>query len=253
MNRGIFISIMSFVLIVGVYVAACVILPGIKFCRDADMAEESVAATGESDNRDVSYSHTVVIDAGHGGIDPGTISITGMNEKDINLSIALKLCRLLTDKGFKVVMTRTQDMGLYQETDSNKKSSDMKKRVSIINNSDAELAVSIHQNSYQSDSSVKGFQAMYYNGSEAARLLASKISESYEDMAGAANLRNIQTDNSLYILKNTTIPVSIVECGFLTNDWEAAKLEQTEYQQLLAEVICNGIMEYFNEGNVQRQ
>lgn len=251
MNRGICVTIMSFILIIGVYVAACMILPKLDKTAHTDVTDNS-DTQGFTDNAADYSKYTIVVDAGHGGVDPGTVSVNGANEKDINLSIALKLQSLLEGKGFKVVMIRTEDIGLYEETDSNKKSSDMRKRVDIINNSGAQLAVSIHQNSYAANSSVKGFQAMYHNKSAKAKCLATRISESYERLVSRDNLRNIQTDNSLYLLKNTTIPVSIVECGFLTNLWEASKLEEEEYQRVLAQVVCDGITGYFSESQTQR-
>lgn len=103
---------------------------------------------------------TIVVDAGHGGIDPGKVGINNALEKDINLAIALKLQRNLEQSGVNVVMTRTDDSGLYEEGDSNKKVRDMKKRLSIIEEANPALTVSIHQNS-NPDASVSGVQVFY--------------------------------------------------------------------------------------------
>ena len=117
---------------------------------------------------------TVAIDSGHGGIDPGKISADGILEKDVNLAIASKLKILLEQSGITVIMTRADDNGLYQESDSNKKAADMKKRCSIINGSKADIAVSIHQNSYVGEAS-KGAQVFYYKQSEEGKKLAGII------------------------------------------------------------------------------
>ena len=119
---------------------------------------------------------TVAIDSGHGGIDPGKISADGILEKDVNLAIASKLKILLEQSGITVIMTRADDNGLYQESDSNKKAADMKKRCSIINGSKADIAVSIHQNSYVGEAS-KGAQVFYYKQSEEGKKLAGLIKE----------------------------------------------------------------------------
>ena len=104
----------------------------------------------------------VLLDAGHGGVDPGKIAVTGVKEKDINLQIALKTEKLLKKAGYEVVMTRESDSGLYEESDSNKKIADMKKRCLMAEESHADILVSIHQNSYQSEG-VKGAQVFYYS------------------------------------------------------------------------------------------
>ena len=104
---------------------------------------------------------TIVIDPGHGGRDPGKVGVNGALEKDVNLAIALKLKDLLEQNDINVIMTRTEDIGLYSETDSNKKRVDLNKRVEIINNSDAAFAISIHQNSF-SQENVKGAQVFHH-------------------------------------------------------------------------------------------
>ena len=123
-------------------------------------------------------SVTIVIDAGHGGLDPGKVGINNALEKDINLAIALKLERNLKENGINVVMTRTDDNGLYSESDSNKKVRDMKKRLSIIEEANPMLAVSIHQNSYP-DPSVSGVQVFYYKYSVKSKVscVCARISE----------------------------------------------------------------------------
>ena len=118
----------------------------IEQSRNNDISRSEYSG-GAQENIDYE-AKTVAIDSGHGGIDPGKISADGILEKDVNLAIASKLKILLEQSGITVIMTRADDNGLYQESDSNKKAADMKKRCSIINGSKADIAVSIHQNSY---------------------------------------------------------------------------------------------------------
>lgn len=116
----------------------------------------------------------VVIDAGHGADDPGKVGVSGTEEKDLNLEIALRLRDYLTEQGMEVVMTREEDISLAEESASSVKVSDLKKRVEIINGANAALAVSIHQNSY-TDSAVSGAQVFYYGDSAEGKLLAESL------------------------------------------------------------------------------
>ena len=113
----------------------------------------------------------VVIDAGHGGIDPGKVGINGAYEKDINLSIAKELEKILKDKKCDVIMTRTSDEGLYNAADANKKMSDMKERIRRMNDSSPDIIISIHQNSFTSQNS-KGAQVFYQTESEEGKKCA---------------------------------------------------------------------------------
>ena len=124
----------------------------------------------------------IVIDAGHGGIDPGKIGIHGEQEKGINLKIAEFLKTFLELDGYEVVMTRTEDGGLYDENTSNKKVQDMKRRIEVIEEADPILVVSIHQNSY-SEEYVKGGQVFYYGTSEVSKDLAETIQKQLKQLA----------------------------------------------------------------------
>ena len=123
----------------------------------------------------------IVIDAGHGGIDPGKIGIHGEQEKEINLKIAEFLKTFLELDGYEVVMTRTEDGGLYDENTSNKKVQDMKRRIEVIEEADPILVVSIHQNSY-SEEYVKGGQVFYYGTSEVSKDLAETIQKQLKQL-----------------------------------------------------------------------
>ncbi|MDE7417808.1 MAG: N-acetylmuramoyl-L-alanine amidase [Lachnospiraceae bacterium] len=168
--------------------------------------EENTRKAFQKDGSEI----TIVVDAGHGGIDPGKIGINKALEKDINLAIALKLARNLRENGINVVMTRTGDNGLYKETDSNKKVVDMKNRLAIIEEAKPTLAVSIHQNSYP-DSSVSGVQVFYYKDSvkskDAAEILQTQLIKTLKPKK-----ERVAKDNgSYYLLKKTSVPIVIVE------------------------------------------
>lgn len=187
----------------------------------------------------------VVIDPGHGGRDPGKIGVNNALEKDINLAIALELKELLELNDITVVMTRESDIGLYSENDKNRKSADLKKRVSIVNGNNALLTVSIHQNSFP-DASVEGAQVFYYSNSKEGKDLANKLQESISSEISDGNQRKAKANQSYYMLKKATCPIVIVECGFLSNQKEAKLLVEEEYQRKMAWAIHMGIMQYCN-------
>lgn len=215
------------------------------FYRTTGEVSKSTISGEETDNEvELNMSETVVaIDSGHGGIDPGKIGVGGIYEKEINLAIAVKLKKLLEQSGITVIMTRSDDNGLYDENDTNKKAADMKKRCSIINECNAALAVSIHQNSYVSADS-KGAQVFYYKASDDGKKLAGIIQKHMIKEVDISNRRDEKADTTYYMLRNTKVPTVIVECGFLSNPDEAGKLKSNSYQQKIAEAICSGIIEY---------
>lgn len=178
----------------------------------------------------------VVIDAGHGGDDPGKVGVNDALEKDINLQIAQKVKKHLEENGIEVVMTREDDVM------ADTKLADMQKRVNVINETNPAITVSIHQNSY-SDSSIKGAQVFYYTDSEVSKEAASLMQEELRNI-DAENTRQIKDNNSFYMLKKTKVPTIIVECGFLSNAGEAEKLVTEEYQEKLAEAICSGVIKW---------
>jgi len=190
----------------------------------------------------------IVIDAGHGGNDPGKVGVSGTNEKDINLEIAVKLRDVLEDQGFEIVMTREEDKSLADEDVSSEKVSDLKNRVDIIEQTAPVLAVSIHQNSY-TDSAVSGAQVFYYGDSVQGEALAEALQQSLIENLDPLNTRAAKANESYYILKKTSAPTVIVECGFLSNPTEEALLCSEDYQSRIVESICEGIFVYLEEGN----
>lgn len=188
----------------------------------------------------------VVIDAGHGGDDPGKIGINDALEKDLNLQIAEKVRTLLEAEGVTVVMTRETDEGLYQDGDTNKKIQDMKNRCAVIDKADPVLTVSIHQNSYTQES-VSGPQVFYYGQSVEGKKLATVMQDSLIETLKPESERVAKSNESYYLLKNTESPIVIVECGFLSNTEEAELLTTDDYQESVAWAIHMGILRYLNQ------
>lgn len=190
--------------------------------------------------------YKVVIDAGHGGDDPGKIGINGALEKDINLQIAFLVQEFLEEADVEVVLTRKTDEGLYDAGVPNKKVQDMKRRITIIDEEAPDVTVSIHQNSYPEEY-VHGAQVFFYTGSREGQALADSIQTQFVEKADAENTRQIKANDSYYLLKKTQVPIVIVECGFLSNSVEAAKLCEETYQERVAWAIHMGILQYLNE------
>lgn len=187
----------------------------------------------------------VVIDAGHGGEDPGKIGINGTAEKDVNLRIALLVKEYLEKNDVKVVMTREDGEGLNDAGASNKKVQDMKRRIELIEKTAPVVAVSIHQNSYPEEY-VHGAQVFYYSGSKEGQKLAERIQTQLVKKADPDNKRQIKANDSYYLLKKTGTPIVIVECGFLSNREEAERLCTSDYQEKIAWAIHMGILQYLN-------
>lgn len=188
---------------------------------------------------------TVVLDAGHGGIDPGKVGVNGSLEKDVNLAIVLKLEALLKNQGIEVVLTRKDDKGLYNESDSNKKVRDMKNRLAIIEQAKPVIAVSIHQNSYPTEE-VSGAQVFYYKNSAKSREAAEIMQRQMIKTLKPQKEREPKANDSYYLLKKTSVPILIVECGFMSNKREAELLVDENYQQQVAWSVYMGIMQYIS-------
>lgn len=169
----------------------------------------------------------VAIDIGHGGNDPGKVGIDGSLEKDINLQIAKRLKAYLESSDVEVVMTRDDDTGLYNASDSNKKMADMRKRCEIINEATPDLVISIHQNSYHQEA-ISGGQVFYYKSSEKGKQLAEIIQKRFDYVLGEDNRRAAKANDNYYLLLHVKQPIVIVECGFLSNWNESAKLNSEE-------------------------
>lgn len=194
----------------------------------------------------------IVIDPGHGGRDPGKVGLNNILEKDINLSISLKLKKLLEQNDIKVYMTRVDDVGLYSQSDSYKKLADLDGRVNMIHEKKADLAISIHQNSFTQEN-VKGAQTFYYDKSLGGKVLAELIQAQVKQTIGDGNHRVAKSNTSYYMLKKTDCPLVIVECGYLTNYKEAELLLKEDYQDKMAWGIHLGIMQYISKSGLKAQ
>lgn len=191
---------------------------------------------------------TIVIDAGHGGDDPGMIGSSGINEKVLNLVYAKKLEALLTESGYRVVQTRSTEAGLYDADQTHKKAQDMQRRCAIIEAEQPLVTISIHQNSYP-DASVCGPQVFYYEQSAEGEKLATAIQDCMNEQLAIARPRVQKGNSSYYILKRSASTTVIVECGFLSNPQEEMKLQEEAYQDQVAQAICDGVLQYL-EGSV---
>ena len=187
------------------------------------------------------YFPTIVLDAGHGGMDSGAVGIDNVLEKDINLSIALNLKDLFNISGFNVKMTREKDESIHNEdsgTIRSQKVSDLKNRLNIINFDPNNLLISVHQNKFE-DSKYKGAQVFYSNNNQLSKELAQSMRASFVGLLQKDNNREIKpSPKGVYILNKSTVPAVIVECGFLSNK---------EYQSKVAFTIFCGFLDYWRK------
>lgn len=192
-------------------------------------------------------SHVIVIDAGHGKPDEGAVGLYGTTEEAINLKIALKLQALIEQSGGIVYLTRSDENGIYS-ADSNTikqmKVSDIKNRVAIGNQEDVDVFISIHLNKYP-ESIYSGWQTFYQSDNEESLKLATCIQEGLNNSISTPNNRVPLPLKGIYIMDNVENTTVTVECGFLSNEYEAKKLQEDEYQDKLAWGIFIGIQDFF--------
>lgn len=193
-------------------------------------------------------NHVLILDAGHGNPDGGATGADGSIESNLNLDIVLKLQKLLESSNCTVILTRSDENGIYEtdcETIRQKKVSDMKKRVDIANNSNSEMFISIHMNKLE-QTQYSGWQTFYKNQDENSKKIAQNIQLSLNNFLEKPNSREIKSISGIYLTKNVEIPLVIVECGFLSNNEENKLLQTDSYQNELAWSIYIGIMDYLN-------
>lgn len=183
----------------------------------------------------------IVIDAGHGGPDPGKPGKYGKDEDELNLEIAQKLRELIEESGGIVVMTREDDT-----LSDSSLSKDLKNRVVKANEVAADVLISIHLNSF-SQSKYKGAQVFYQNNSEKGKLLAELIQQELRNTLDPNNDRMAKSSNSYYLLRNAKMPAVIVECGFMSNPEEEKLLNDENYQYKIAWAIYKGLIHYFQK------
>ncbi len=188
----------------------------------------------------------LVIDAGHGGIDAGTLGVDGSEEKRINLDIALKLRDFAIISGINTVLTREGDFLVYDKNDDRSRS-DLYNRLDYINTVPEAVMISIHQNHYETESEW-GMQIWYSPNDDNSKKLADYILENDKLFLQPDNRReNKKSDNSYYILYKAQVPSVMVECGFMSNTEENKLLNDNEYQNKLAFVISAGLNKYICE------
>lgn len=189
---------------------------------------------------------TIVIDAGHGGRDGGSVGVNGTIEKEINLKYALTLKEKLVDSGYRVELTRRTDDGLYSETASNKKMSDMRARFNIIQKTNPNLVISIHMNSFNSPTA-RGAITYYRNGDEASKRCADLVQASLNTYCEAPSAQGKVGD--YYILNCSYYTSILIECGFISNPEEERLLNTDTYREKFIDAVYSGILLYFGNSN----
>ena len=188
----------------------------------------------------------IVIDAGHGGEDGGAVAADGTVESGINLAIAQDLDALLRFLGCETRMTRTEDAAIYSDgarTLREKKASDLKNRVALVNETPNAVLLSIHQNSLPSSKRTHGAQ-VFYRKEEGSAALANAVQRALNETVNLENEKAEKAiDPSIYLMKSVTAPAILIECGFLSNEGETALLKSADYQQKLAVVITSGLLQ----------
>lgn len=206
---------------------------------------KSISANGFEVNNDL----TLIIDAGHGGEDGGAVAPDGSLEKDYNLDIALRLINLLKIYGYNVVPTRTHDAMTCDDglkTQREKKISDIRNRLKLLNSFSNPVYISIHQNKF-ADSTQKGSQVFYSKNNQLSKSLANEIQKSIVLNLQNENQRKIkQSGTEIYLLYHSTVPSVLVECGFLSNSDDLSKLKNIEYRNELSIAIADGIINFLN-------
>ena len=193
------------------------------------------AQTGQTVGID---GRVIVIDAGHGGFDPGAIGVGGLHEDDLNLAVARYLKDELEACSVQVMMTREDEDAVAPDKDA-----DMAERRRIIEQSGSDIVISIHMNNYKQDPKVCGPLVLFMPGSDRGKKLAETVQQSLNT---ALNASGTARSENLYILKSGNQPCVLVECGYLSNEEEERKLGQPDYQKKIATAICEGIRAYFS-------
>ncbi len=220
----------------------CVVL-GLAFGRQMDRSTLLVSKQRDS-------APCIIVDAGHGGFDGGAVALDGTVEKEINLSVALKLQKLLQFHGAEVIMTRTEDIGTDRDEGAviaRRKKSDLQNRLALMEEHPNALYVSIHLNKFTTGAA-SGAQVFYTPNFDEAAVLGQCLQDAFVKELQPENKRTIKKGtSSTYLLKNAKVPAVIVECGFLSNRQELKELKDPTYQSKLSFVILSGILKYFEQ------
>lgn len=208
-----------------------------------------------TENKSYLSDVTVIIDAGHGGEDGGAVGRNGIFEKDINLSLSMMLESMLREKGYKTLLTRTEDILLYDRNvnyQGRKKQLDLEARINIAEKTENAIFVSIHMNSF-SQEKYKGLQVYYSTNSASSKILADEIQLNGKLLLDTSNNRVTKpSDKNILLLDKITHPAVLVECGFLSNASECDKLSSPSYQKEVANSICISVINYLDQDNSQK-
>ncbi|MGF7060865.1 N-acetylmuramoyl-L-alanine amidase family protein [Brassicibacter mesophilus] len=198
-----------------------------------------------------SSDKSVVIDAGHGGIDGGTSDRKGLLEKNINLDVSLRVEQLLSNRNINVIMTREQDVSLENKSslNSTRYRKDLNARKTIINSSDINAFISIHVDAHPKNPKARGVKVFYYDKSEEGEKLAKTICNAVDSIVYKDYLKNQRLKSKIfcgdyYILRETSVPGVLVEIGFVTNTEDNKLLQDDGYKNSVALAISEGVIEY---------
>ena len=219
-----------------IFVVMAVIITAVSILKVSEVSQEAISFMPITNK-------TIVLDAGHGGIDSGTSSDDKtIFEKDINLAITLKLKELIESSGALVILTRDDDSSLYEESENKttrqKYNENLKNRKKIVDESNADMFISIHLN-YFTQSKYYGAQTFYPEGDVDGKALANCIQDELKRVVDNDNDRVIKPRNDLYLLKDCKIPSALIECGFLSNYEEEHRLREPQYQKQICCVIAS--------------
>lgn len=206
----------------------------------------SKAVTVISENMPIEREHCIIIDPGHGGEDGGATSCTGVLESTYNLEISKRLNDVFQFLGYDTKMIRTTDISVYTkgETIAQKKASDLKERVRIVNDTENAVLVSVHQNNF-SDSRYSGAQ-VFYAETAGSEELAKQLQAALKDALNPGSNRMSKKSSGIYLMEHIKQPGILVECGFLSNPEEEAKLQNAEYQKKLCCVIASSVSSFLS-------
>lgn len=215
------------------------------FIGSAAVLDRTVTALAEA--MPVPRTGTIVIDPGHGGEDGGAVSCTGVQESGLNLEISLRLRDLLNFMGYETKMIRTTDTSVYTQgtTISEKKVSDLKHRVELVNETAEGLLLSVHQNQF-SDGRYSGAQ-VFYAPTQGSQALAERVQALFIDTVNPGSNRACKPAEGVYLMQHIHCTGILVECGFLSNPQEEAKLRTPEYQKQLCCILACAAAEYMSE------
>ena len=243
-SRRTFIA--GFIIFISLFLSLCFI-----FVYISDSIQKATALPSVSS---LPITPIVVIDAGHGGEDGGTVGKNGALEKDINLSLAKKLKVFLASLGIQSVLTRSDDRLLYDKNvdyQGRKKALDMQERLKIANSYQNVIFISIHQNSFPSER-YNGFQVYYSQNNESSHQLATLLENTVRSKLQPDNNRACKaSDGKIYLLDKLACTAVLVECGFLSNVEECELLCTEEYQNKLAALVSSVILDFLNTDNSQ--